>query len=148
MAQFFPFRPIVVVAATVLLLGSGAASVASAPTTCARDKAKTIRVEADRFAAHGNDAVAATSYLAASRQTQSCPDGASALLSARSIAQAAVAFAQTGDYGKALTLLGTAQTRLTALEARDPKIAPAARAFRDVVESVIGTVDLVAQSSM
>jgi hypothetical protein len=115
---------------------------------CNWAKATTFRAAAERYGALGQPADAAGWFLAAMRSTSECRSPSGSILSARSLVQAGAALAASGDYLRALSLLHTAQSDLTAIGASDRKSAAAVRPLLDLAETVISFINASAQGSM
>ena len=85
--------------------------------------------------------------MAATQSARGCRTVTGALFGARALAQAGATLAQSGDYQRALSLLGSAQARLTSIDPSAPEAATA-RNYLELVQNVISAIDRVAQSSM
>ncbi len=116
--------------------------------SCRVENVTPLRVAADRSLQRRNFAEAARWYLAAARTNATCGAPSSALLTARSLAQAGAALAQGGDELGSLALLREAQARFRAIPQSDRQTADAARGFLDLVERMIAAVEELARESM
>lgn len=121
---------------------------AGARSSCDWKKAGVFRDAGDRYHAARLYGQAAQWYLAATRLTRDCRSLSGTLLSARSLAQAGAALAQSGDYLRALDLLHAAQSKLASLTAANPQTAASARSYSELVQNVISAIDKVARASM
>ena len=141
-------RNVAALAALGFVISAIAPVGAGARSTCDWRRADAFRAAGDRYHAVHQYQQAAHWYLAATRQTRDCRNVNGALQSAKSLAQAGAALAQSGDFDAALRLLHAAQSKLESLPPANAQTAEAARSYSELVQNVISAIDKVARASM